>query len=50
MKILKLICWLLIVLGFVFGMTDRWLQADLNSLGVAAIFALLIIPLYPYFE
>lgn len=47
---LKMTCWLLIVSGFIFGMSDRWLQADLNSLGIAAIFSVLVVPLFPYFK
>jgi hypothetical protein len=50
MNKLKLICWLLIVSGFLFGMSDRWLQADLNSLGIAAIFSVLVVPLNPLFK
>lgn len=50
MNKLKLTCWLLIVAGFIFGMSDRWLSADLFSLGVAACFSVLVIPLYPYLK
>lgn len=50
MNLIKVICWLLIVAGFVFGMSDRWLQADLFSLGVAACFSVLVIPLCPWFK
>lgn len=50
MNILKLTCWLTIVAGFLFGMSDRWLQADLFSLGIAACFACLIVPLFPYLK
>ena len=50
MNTFKLVCWLLIIAGFVFGISDRWLQADLFSLGIAACFSLLVIPLCPWLK
>lgn len=47
MNRLRIYCWCIIVGGFAFGLSDRWLAADLSSMGIALCFALLIVPLCP---
>ena len=50
MKPLQYICFYIIVAAFLFGMSDRLLSHDLSSLGIAAIFFTLLIPLFPAFK
>ena len=50
MKLLQYTCFGLLVAAFLFGMSDRLMSHDLTSLGIAATFFTLLIPLFPAFK
>jgi hypothetical protein len=45
--IVKRICFYILASGFIFGLTERFLNADLFSVGFAGICACFLVPLCP---
>jgi hypothetical protein len=45
--IVKRICFYVLVSGFIFGLTERFINADLFSVGFAGICACFLVPLCP---